>query len=1317
MSKRIYLENLSALFKDIANQPTAKLSKLAEMAKLSLDKDYIGADLSDEDLSEDNLSGANFSNANLSNTQLMNTNLSNANLSQVDLREANLQGACLENTNLSEANLSNVNFREANLSGVNLRSADLSGADLSGADLSGADLRDIKTDNKTKLDDKWFKGKIIAHRRPKIKEATTRKILILSANPQGIAQLRLNPEIREITEALDRSVNRDQFVLNVRVAVRVEDLQKSIRRTRARIVHFCGHGIGSQGLVFETSSTVTQNVSTSALGDLFRQFSHQVECVVLNACYSEDQALEINQHIDYVIGTRQKIRDDAAIFFSTGFYEALFDGETIEQAYEFGCNRIQLEIYGSNSRERQLVPIYLKEDRNSWIELPQQEVLVLLKKEHLNQIESEPEAETNPPPISQLISTFAHNLCRWILNSQFQKRYYRRLIYDYRDYITQGLRTRGPFTLDLEKIFVPLRVSPESLDKISSEIIPTILGGSSFSIWDFLVASRTENAFRSIVIFGAPGSGKTTLLRHLTLIYAQNSQREYKTNAPQLIPVLLYLRDVAETIYSSPPTLAELLEQQESIARLNPPLNWFEEKLSQNSCLVMLDGLDKVADINKRQAISGWLDEQIRNYPRAIFLLTSRPFGYLNAPLKRIRTILEVKPFNLRQMEQFIYSWYLQTEIAWTLGTDNPGVRQEAQKQAKDLIECITNHLPLASMALNPLLLTMIATIHSYRGVLPGRRVELYAEICDVLLGRRQDAKGISDSLSADQKKIVLQVLALELMQQGRQEFSLEQEESFLKIISESLDEVKSSIIEPLDFLEDVEKKSGLLVVREEGVYQFAHLSFQEYLAAVEIKTTNQEQILIDNISNPWWEETIRLYVAQSNGTSLISAALEENNVAALRLALDCAEEGLRIEPSVRQQVELRIEEGLESLNPEIFQLAAEVILARRLSKFLRIDENRAIDSNYITCAEYQLFVDEWLNSGERFQAGSAREPITGISWENAIGFCAWLSQRNQSIYSYRLPTVTEAQKYPASEDERLTSWVLGAISPIEKGIRVLKTLIPSLFEYRVVTINTQGRETNQEFCYAQYTTENLTSNISLEMAYIPGESFLLGSPEEEGHERERPQHQVTVQPFFLSKYPVTQAQWRAIASLPKVMIDIQPNPSHFSGDELPVEQVSWDDAVEFCQRLSLQTGRKYRLPTEAEWEYACRAGTTTPFHFGETITGELANYRASNTYSDEPPGRNLEQTTPVESFPPNAFGLYDMHGNIWEWCEDDWHNDYQGAPTDGSAWLSGNANTKVLRGGSWINIPNNCRSAYRLELNAGDRIFFIGFRVVCDTF
>ncbi len=285
------------------------------------------------------------------------------------------------------------------------------------------------------------------------------------------------------------------------------------------------------------------------------------------------------------------------------------------------------------------------------------------------------------------------------------------------------------------------------------------------------------------------------------------------------------------------------------------------------------------------------------------------------------------------------------------------------------------------------------------------------------------------------------------------------------------------------------------------------------------------------------------------------------------------------------------------------------------------------------------------------------------------------------------------------------------------------------VFNFEVVRVNAKGEQIKKESKQSQYFAQDLGNGITLEMVAIPGGTFTMGTEDEEierlvkkfnweGFRKERPQHEVTVPPFFMGKYPITQAQWKAIATTAKIDIDLETNPSNFKGDELPVERVNWYQATEFCKRLSRETKREYRLPSEAEWEYACRAGTTTPFYFGETITGELANYNAGYTYAEEAKGEYRGKTTPVGQFPPNAFGLYDMHGNVLEWCADTWHDNYEGAPTDGSVWTeNGNNNRSPMRGGSWYGLPNDCRSAYRnYGLRRVNYSYDDGFRVVCGA-
>jgi formylglycine-generating enzyme required for sulfatase activity len=275
-------------------------------------------------------------------------------------------------------------------------------------------------------------------------------------------------------------------------------------------------------------------------------------------------------------------------------------------------------------------------------------------------------------------------------------------------------------------------------------------------------------------------------------------------------------------------------------------------------------------------------------------------------------------------------------------------------------------------------------------------------------------------------------------------------------------------------------------------------------------------------------------------------------------------------------------------------------------------------------------------------------------------------------------------------------------------------------FGFETVQVNRSGKIIDRQSGAAWGFIETV-GDVTIDMVAIRGGEFVMGSPadEPERYADEGPQHRVTVPPFFMGRYAVTQAQWRSVAGLDPVDRPLDPDPAEFKGDDLPVEQVSWLDAVEFCARLSRETGRVYRLPSEAEWEYACRAGTTTPFNFGPMISPEVANYDWDRGYDGvKPKNRKKQQGTMlVGSFPANAWGLHEMHGNVWEWCADDWHGDYEGAPNDGQIWRDKNAETtfsKVFRGGSWIYDPQVCRSAIR-NLNGADRAYSsYGFRLVC---
>ena len=497
----------------------------------------------------------------------------------------------------------------------------------------------------------------------------------------------------------------------------------------------------------------------------------------------------------------------------------------------------------------------------------------------------------------------------WQLTNKFQSNYYRRLIYAYRTYGTQGLITSSQFNPDLSQVFTPVRVIPKSLQQISPALIQQQEAERTLTIWDLLANCKLESAFRRIVILGPPGSGKTTLLTYIALTYAYRHHRLHGRRVPSLVPVFLQLRMFREeiTVEDSKSLPQVIVEQMNTLPEAWSQdelyLWWFESRLLNGKCLVMLDGLDEIVDQTQQRRVSLWIDHQMHKYPNTIWILTSRPLSYRQTQLTEIRTTLAMKPFDLQQMELFLQRWYLQIEILQQARKLDPGVKAAAKDKANDLIHRIKNHASLTAMATNPLLLTMIAMVHNYRGALPGSRAELFGEIVDMLLFRRQEAKGLieSFSLQVEQKKFVLQKLALELMMQEKVIFSLEEG---ISIIKTPLRLVAGEKVTPIVFLEHIEKVSGLLLQVEEGLYEFAHVSFQHYLASVQIKELGQTKPLTDNIESIWWHETIRLYSAKNDITEIIEAALKHPSTLALGLAYDCLKEGKSIDLETRKKME-----------------------------------------------------------------------------------------------------------------------------------------------------------------------------------------------------------------------------------------------------------------------------------------------------------------------------------------------------------------------------------------------------------------------------
>lgn len=515
-----------------------------------------------------------------------------------------------------------------------------------------------------------------------------------------------------------------------------------------------------------------------------------------------------------------------------------------------------------------------------------------------------------------------------MLFSGYRHKYLEYLVYQHRTFDVKGLSTQGPYNLELENVYVQLDVDPTPIGDISTNplsALPENLRSGSHTIWQYVADKNTTR--HNFVVLGAPGCGKTTLLKHVAITLAAPKRIRRKMGRPNLLPVLLFLRDHAETIKNNPSTpLAQLIRDQfENRQAPIPPSGWLEKNLEGGKCLIMMDGLDEVADTDTRKQVVAWVDQCMVSYGRNHFILTSRPHGYRQNHLEHATAILRVRPFTNKQVEIFIHNWYLANEIM-SSQKDDPGVREEARRGANDLLERIRSANNLSELTINPLLLTMITTVHRFRSSLPGRRVELYAEICEVFLGKRQQARGLLLDLTPAQKTRVLRQLAYYMIEKERR--SIDKDEA-TRVIAKSLSAV-SPKTPPIQFLVDVENTSGLLIEFESGSYSFSHLTFQEYLASIHVIESRLEKELLKQVQNSWWHETIRLYCAQTDASNVIMSCLNSSNASALSLAIECMDEAREVTLDVRSQYEEVLEKGVEDPDPERRKLIATAWLKKR---------------------------------------------------------------------------------------------------------------------------------------------------------------------------------------------------------------------------------------------------------------------------------------------------------------------------------------------------------------------------------------------------
>jgi hypothetical protein len=585
--------------------------------------------------------------------------------------------------------------------------------------------------------------------------------------------------------------------------------------------------------------------------------------------------------------------------------------------------------------------------------------------------------------------------------SRFEQHYLNYIQQTHRFIDQKGLATLGERTPELDDVFVDVSLASRCPQHVSGAILsePPSNITERRSIWDFLTEEMSAPAVLAII--GAPGSGKTTLLRHA-------AARLCRISRHRGLPVLLMLRESAALITSQPDIELSVVIGDQINGLLKPaPTGWFDQRLASGRCVVMFDGLDEVALQEHRQCVVDWVDRQIARYPNNDYMITSRPHGYQEYPLERA-VVLQVRRFTPSQISRFVHGWYLAVERHST-GATGEFVEKKAADEADDLLARLSSVPALADLASNPLLLTMIANVHRYRGALPGTRAELYAEMCVVLLGRRQQAKKLAEQLRIDQKEVVLRELAFTMMKERVRDLA---NQRVSDLIGSVLPRVSSSV-GPREFLADI-RANGILLEREHGVYCFAHHTFQEYLAAVHIRERGQLDVLANNVGDPWWREVTLLFVVRGAADPVVEACLASGRISALTLAFDCADSASELTPELRRRLDALLSEASDPFAPaERRKLAAAAIASRQLRSSIAMENGAQVCAAPVSRSLYQLYLSHMqVEQDESVSLGLESRVLDTTAFvgrvANPYAFVEWLNVLLEADVIYRLPTRAE---------------------------------------------------------------------------------------------------------------------------------------------------------------------------------------------------------------------------------------------------------------------------------------------------------------------
>ncbi|MBV1948848.1 NACHT domain-containing NTPase [Streptomyces sp. BV129] len=587
--------------------------------------------------------------------------------------------------------------------------------------------------------------------------------------------------------------------------------------------------------------------------------------------------------------------------------------------------------------------------------------------------------------------------------------YLRQLRSSVRDMETVGIGTQSEFVFRMRQVYVDVTVVSQVLHAAAREpYVGPVSGGERRTLASVLREGDADESSRVLAVIGGPGSGKTTLARNTALELCARRRRPWKRR----LPVLLYLRDHAGALLADEPPALETVAVSAGWLDGKVPASWLARRLDRGGCVVLLDGLDEVADPAERGRVVAWVARQVQRHPRNTYVVTSRPHGYETNPLPGAE-VLQVRRFTWEQIERFLRQWAYATESR-ARGATGHEVRAAADRTATDLLTRLRRQPALYDLAANPLLLTMMANVHRYRDQLPGGRAELYGEMCEVLLHRRSEARGLTDAtgLTGPHKQHVAQHLALAMMKAEVRDWPVRDAARAIRL---ALRQVPGQVSAEV-FLEEA-RKSGLLVEREHHVYGFAHLTLQEYLAAAQLSTPHADTtVLTANVESPWWRETILLWSAGNDATPVITACLDSGAVPALALAFDCADEARTVAPDTRARVEalLAPPDPDQPHDPARSRLVAEILATRSLRETVRIDDTSTLCARPVPYELYAAFVSEETAAGrhhpaQRASAEGVGGPAVGMQAGDAERFVDWvnsLALDGESVH--RLPTPAE---------------------------------------------------------------------------------------------------------------------------------------------------------------------------------------------------------------------------------------------------------------------------------------------------------------------